>query len=231
MHRCVGGDQRPDVEDLRPRDVCHSAGRRAQGELCEARSDLVDVNRFEVQPVRCGDEREPHESADDLKRELVQPRGAEDGPRHAGVGDGALGCRLGAEVADRHPVRPDHGDQDEMRDAARPRCPGEAAGRHVVPLPAPRKVENGRHPVERLGDTVAGERVPGDVLDPRRALRGCRLRMRTSRPAARSRGTTLRPIVPVPPVTRIGGLMVRLLPRHVGTFRPVAVVTNDLPRM
>src|SRR5215475_2794375 len=35
-----------------------------------------------------------------------------------------------------------------------------------------------------------------------------RLSMRTSAPAARSRGTTLRPSVPVPPVTRIGDVMV-----------------------
>jgi hypothetical protein len=46
------------------------------------------------------------------------------------------------------------------------------------------------------------------------------LSTRTSRPAARSRGTTRRPRVPVPAVTRITVLMVKPF-GHIGALAPV----------
>ena len=56
-------------------------------------------------------------------------------------------------------------------------------------------------------DPIAHGQVTSHELDTLPALALRRLSNRTSGPASRSRGTTSRPRVPVPPMTRMGDAM------------------------
>ena len=160
--------------------------------------------------------------------QVVELGGAQRRPGQAGVGHDLLGGQLGGEVAehgavdgagDRDPVGADDRDVDQVPGPGPGRRPDQVPGLDLVALGAAGAVHDDLGALDRGVDPLAGGQVAGHVLDARRRpSRRRRLSTRTSHPASRSRGTTSRPRVPVPPVTRMGDGMSWLpsAPCHIG---------------